>query len=603
MSAVLPAGPHPVIRHRLVPLESTGLAHLHPLLQRVYAARGVKHADEVRLRLDQLPSPASLLGIERAVDLMLDAQKKHWRILIVGDYDADGATSTALGMLALPALGYTHVDYLVPDRFVYGYGLTPEIVTLARERRPDLIITVDNGISSIEGVAAAKKAGIRVLITDHHLPGDELPDADAIVNPNQAGCGFATKSLAGVGVFFYLLLSLRARLRQQDWFSQSGVQEPNLAQWLDLVALGTVADVVALERDNRILVHQGLQRIRQGHCRPGITALLRLAGRDPQRAVAADLGFSVGPRLNAAGRLDDMSIGIQCLLAESPQRAEEWARLLDQFNRDRRSIEADMQEQALKLLATLRFDATDELPWGLCLYQSDWHPGVVGLLASRIKDRVHRPVIAFADVDGNAAELKGSARSISVLHIRDVLATIAARHPGLISRFGGHAAAAGLSVGRDRLDEFKQAFDDEVRRQLKPADLQAEIWCDGSLEPDDFSLDTAWQLRHAGPWGQHFPEPSFEGLFIVRQQRLVGERHLKLLVSPTNAPTIILDAIAFFVDVDRWPDASLKRLRLVYKLDVNEFRGEANPQLLVSHLLPLLDGSSISEEETRAARV
>ena len=586
----------PVIRYRPVPPEGAGLTALPPLLQRIYAARGVRHADELRHGLDQLPPPTTMLGIEPALDLLVTALSEQWRILIVGDYDADGATSTALGLLALSAMGCADVDYLVPDRFVYGYGLTPAIVELACERRPDLIITVDNGIASIDGVAAARAAGIRVLITDHHLPGDELPQADAIVNPNQPGCGFGDKTLAGVGVFFYLLTALRSRLRELGWFTRTGRAEPNMAQWLDLVALGTVADVVALEHNNRILVHQGLQRIRQGRCRPGILALLRRAGRDPERVVAADLGFAVGPRLNAAGRLDDMSIGIQCLLAESA-RADEWAGMLDELNRDRRTIEADMQEQALTLLSQLTLDHSNDLPWGLCLHQADWHPGVVGLLASRIKDRVHRPVIAFAAADEHSRELKGSARSINAVHIRDVLATIAARHPGLIDRFGGHAAAAGLTLAKERLEAFQQAFDEEIRRQLQPGDLEAEIWCDGELETHDFSLDTAWQLRNAGPWGHHFPEPLFEGEFLIRQQRLVGERHLKLVVSPVKAPSLVLDAIAFFIDTELWPNPSMERLRLVYKLDINEFRGEINLQLLVSHLLPLSGDRTVSVKE------
>lgn len=594
----------PIVRHRSAPVSSAGLASLPPLFQRIYAARGVRHADELRHGLEQLAPPGTLLGVEPAVDLLVAALAEQWRILIVGDYDADGATSTALGLLALPAMGYAHVDYLVPDRFVYGYGLTPEIVELARQRRPDLIITVDNGIASVEGVAAARRAGIRVLVTDHHLPGDELPQADAIVNPNQPGCEFADKTLAGVGVFFYLLTSLRSRLRRKGWFVQSDRAEPNMAQWLDLVALGTVADVVALERNNRIFIQQGLLRIRQGHCRPGILALLRRAGRDPERVVAADLGFAVGPRLNAAGRLDDMSIGIQCLLAESSRQADEWALLLDELNRDRRTIEADMQQQALALLSGLALDESnsDDLPWGLCLHQPDWHPGVVGLLASRIKDRLHRPVIAFAAADEHSNELKGSARSIPAVHIRDTLATIAARHPYLIKRFGGHAAAAGLSLQKEHLAAFQTAFDEEIRRQLRPGDLDAEIWCDGELGAQDFCLDTAWQLRNAGPWGHHFPEPLFEGEFFIRQQRLVGERHLKLVVSPLQAPSLVLDAIAFFIDTDQWPNASIQQSRLVYKLDINEFRGEVNLQLQVSHLLPLSRDSAVSLKEMRVAR-
>ena len=554
-----------------------------PLLQRIYAARGVRSGKELDYRLKQLPAPQSMRGIDAAVELLIQALSDQQNVLVVGDFDADGATSTALALLALRAMGLQHIDYLVPNRFEYGYGLTPEIVALALEAapKPDLMITVDNGISSVSGVAAAKAAGIKVLITDHHLPGAELPAADAIVNPNQQGCDFPSRNLAGVGVLFYLLMALRARLREQGWFVSQGIAEPNLATWLDLVALGTVADVVPLDQTNRVLVHQGIQRIRAGQSRPGIQALLSLAGREPQRLVAADLGFAVGPRLNAAGRLDDMSIGIQCLLEEDTYLAREYAAQLDELNRDRRLIEAEMQREGLQILEQIHLDE-QALPWGLCLYDPNWHQGVVGLLASRIKERVHRPVVAFAQ--GDNGELKGSARSIPGLHIRDALDAVASHNSGLISKFGGHAMAAGLSLKAEHYPAFQQAFDREVRRQLSEEDLQAEILTDGELTPEELNLQTAWQLRQAGPWGQHFPEPIFEGEFFVLQQRLVGQKHLKMTLALDSQGQQLIDAIAFNVDTNHWPDQQRQTLNAVYKLDVNSWRGRESVQLLVEHL-------------------
>src|SRR5690606_24621677 len=435
---------------------------------------------------------------------------------------------------------------------------------------------VDNGISSVEGVAAARAAGLRVVVTDHHLPGAQLPEANAIVNPSQPGCDFPSKAIAGVGVIFYVLMALRAALRDSGWFTTQR-PEPNLAELLDLVALGTVADVVPLDANNRILVHQGLARIRAGRCRPGIRALLEVARRPAERLASTDLGFIIGPRLNAAGRLDDMSLGIECLLTDDEQLALDMARELDSLNRDRKSIEQDMQQQALTMLDETGFQDSD-LPFGLCLFDPQWHQGVIGILASRLKERYHRPVIAFADAgDG---QIKGSARSVSGLHIRDALDSVAAAHPGLISKFGGHAMAAGLSMPAEHFEAFREAFDREVHRQLCAEDLTGRLLCDGELTPEEFNLQLAMALRDAGPWGQHFPEPGFHGHFNLIQQRLVGERHLKMVLQPDGA-TELLDAIAFNIDPQIWPDPSIRQVRLVYSLDVNEYRGRQSLQLMV----------------------
>ena len=554
---------------------------IHPLLARVYSRRGISHTDELNLGLDQLLPPADLLNADRAAILLADALAEDKRMLVVGDFDADGATSTALAVSVLRAFGVANVGFLVPNRFEYGYGLTPEIVELARSEKPDLIITVDNGISSIEGVQAARAAGIATLVTDHHLAGNQLPEADVIVNPNQPGCAFASKNLAGVGVIFYIMLALRAELRRRGWFNKR--EEVNLGQFLDLVALGTVADVVPLDRNNRILVSAGLARIRAGQARPGIKALLDVASRRQASVVASDLGFAVGPRINAAGRLDDMSIGINCLMTEDPAEAASLAQRLQGLNQDRRVIEREMQNEAMQFLANLPLDDDREPPIALTLYQGGWHQGVIGILASRIKDRLHRPVIAFADGDGD--ELKGSARSIAGVHIRDILDAVATRHPGLITRFGGHAMAAGMTLRRDDYEAFSAAFVAEVARHAADVELQAVIESDGELEPTDFQLDVAATLRYAGPWGQHFPEPVFDGTFDIVSQRLVGEKHLKLVLSLPGKP-LVLDAIAFNVDLDTWPNASIESAQIAYRLDVNEFRGQRNVQLVVEHLVP-----------------
>jgi single-stranded-DNA-specific exonuclease len=572
-----------IIKRRSVDLSQARFqTPLPPILERIYLARGIVDDELLQMRLDRLQNPAAFKGMNEAIDILVDAFYQQQSVLIIGDFDADGATSCALSVLALRAMGLQKIDYLVPNRFEYGYGLTPEIVAVAAGRKPDILITVDNGISSIDGVAAARARGMKVIVTDHHLPGEQLPEADAIVNPNQNDCEFPSKNLAGVGVIFYVMTRLRTALREKGWFRSKAIPEPNLADYLDLVAVGTVADVVPLDFNNRVLVHQGLQRLRAGKGRLGIMALLEVAGRRHHTLVAADLGFVVGPRLNAAGRLDDISLGIQCLLCDSASLAREMALELDDLNRDRKTIESGMQQEALKSLQELRLAEAAELPWGLCLYDANWHQGVIGILASRIKDRVHRPVIAFADAD--KGEIKGSARSIEGLHIRDALSEVAARAPGLLTKFGGHAMAAGLSIAKDKLHEFQRVFDVVVRQKLDAADLQAQLLSDGQLSEDELSLTLAQVLRGAGPWGQHFPEPLFDGEFCLLEQRLVGEKHLKMLVSCSEGSQILFDAIAFNVDLNQWPNQNAQKVHLAYRLDVNEFRGRTNLQLVVDHL-------------------
>ncbi|WP_076416134.1 single-stranded-DNA-specific exonuclease RecJ [Shewanella sp. UCD-KL12] len=552
---------------------------LSPLLKQIYASRG-SSADDCQLTLSRLLRPNTMKGLDVAAGIIADALKDNRSILIMGDFDADGATSTCVCMLALRMMGAGRVDYLIPNRFDFGYGLSPEIVSVAHSKGADLLITVDNGISSIEGVKSAKALGMQVVITDHHLPGQTIPDADAIVNPNLADCNFASKSIAGVGVAFYLMSALRAELRQRNWYQEQGITEPNLANLLDIVALGTVADVVALDSNNRILVDAGLQRVRAGRCRPGITALLEVAKREPAKIVASDFGFAVGPRLNAAGRLDEMALGVETLLCDDMMSARRMAAELDGLNAERRDLEADMQQEALKSLESVALNEAS-LPWGIALFQEDWHQGVIGILASRIKDRYHRPVIAFADA--GEGEIKGSARSIKGLHMRDLLELINTRHPGMILKFGGHAMAAGLSLRAEDFTAFEQAYDQGVREMLKPELLTGEFVTDGSLSPAEMNLNIAWELRNAGPWGQEFPEPLFDGHFKVIQQRIVGEKHLKLVLE-TECGQLMLDGIAFNVDLKTWPDATIKHAQVVYKLDVNEFRGNQTVQLMVEQI-------------------
>ena len=556
---------------------------MHPLLQRVYRQRSLTGEQELDLALANLISPHELLGMATAVALLVEALDHQRRVLIVSDFDADGATSCALAICALRDFGFRHVDYIVPNRFDFGYGLTPKIVDeLAKEKEPDLIITVDNGISSVAGVEAAKKIGSQVLITDHHLAPEKLPEADAIVNPNQQGCSFKSKAIAGVGVIFYVMLALRGRLRELGRFG-SDRSEPNMAALLDLIALGTIADVVPLDHNNRILVAEGLRRIRAGKGRPGIQALLQVAGKNTTVLTASDLAFGVGPRLNAAGRLDDMTTGIECLLSEHADMAYQLALQLDAMNQDRKQIEADMRQQAFESLAQFEFNESD-LPSSLCLFDPRWHQGVVGILASRIKEKYHRPVIAFAMGEGGK-ELKGSARSIGGFHIRDALDAVATKNPGLVTKFGGHAMAAGLSLGPDKLTAFRSAFEDEARLRLSRSQLQAIIESDGEVAAGYLTLETAQLIQSAGPWGQAFPEPQFDGRFLLRDQHRLGGKHLKMVLSPESEPGKLVDAIAFNVPEDIWPDSQATKIELVYRLAVNDFRDSLNLQLMVEKIL------------------
>lgn len=550
---------------------------IHPVLARVYGARAVRSASELDYTLNGLHRYEAMGGLERALDILQQSLANQQRLLIVGDYDADGATASAVALRGLEMLGFNTVDYLVPNRFEYGYGLTPEIVEVAAQSSPDVLITVDNGIASVAGAAAAAKRGMRVIITDHHLPGKVLPDAAAIVNPNLPGDAFPSKCLAGVGVLFYLLIALRARLRHAGLINEEAA---NLGRLLDLVALGTVADVVPLDYNNRILVHQGLMRIRSGNGCPGIVALLKVAGRDARTVSASDLAYAAAPRLNAAGRLDDMSLGIECLRTDDAGRALEIAAKLDALNKERRTIESGMQQEALIHLQNLRMESDAGTPFGVVLFDERWHPGVVGIVASRVKDRVHRPVIAFAPED--ETRIKGSARSIDGVHIRDAIDAVATANPGLVERFGGHAMAAGLSLDRGSLDAFRQAFDQQVRSVLGDQPPDGVVYSDGPLEPDDFGLELARLLREGGPWGQGFPEPVFDGEFEVLERRIVGERHLKLrLAFPgTSRP---LDAIAFNTVDHEWPGGA-RRVNIAYRLDLNVYRGIERPQLIVEHL-------------------
>ncbi|WP_416411788.1 single-stranded-DNA-specific exonuclease RecJ [Pantoea sp. App145] len=569
------------LRRREIHADDALPADLPPLLRRLYLQRGVRDAAELERGAKHLLPWQTLGGIEAAVTLLHQMLRDGRRIVVVGDFDADGATSTALTVLALRSLG-GNIDYLVPNRFEDGYGLSPEVVEQARARGAEMILTVDNGISSHAGVDTAHQHGIPVLVTDHHLPGETLPAAEAIVNPNLSDSDFPSRALAGVGVAFYLMLALRAHLRTQNWFSD-GRSEPNLAEWLDLVALGTVADVVPLDANNRILVWQGLSRIRAGKCRVGIRALLEIANRDARQLVASDLGFAIGPRLNAAGRLDDMSVGVALLLTENITEARMLANELDALNQTRKEIEQGMKSEALALCDALERQNTD-LPLGLAFFHPEWHQGVVGILASRLKERFHRPVIAFAPAgDGT---LKGSGRSIAGLHLRDALERLDTLFPGLMIKFGGHAMAAGLSLEEARFDEFRQRFAALIDEWLAGEALQGVIWSDGELRAQEFSLQTAELLREAGPWGQAFPEPVFDGRFKVLQQKLVGERHLKVMVEPVGGGPL-LDGIAFNVDTTLWPDSSVRQVELAYKLDINEYRGNRSVQLIIDHLWPL----------------
>lgn len=569
------------IKQRLIEYSLPTLSNLHPVLQRIYAARGIDSEAKLDMGLQALLPFHDLTDIEKACDRLEHALQHQERILIIGDFDADGATSTALAVSALRMLGAQHVDFLVPNRFEYGYGLTPAIVAVAERQKPHLIITVDNGIASIDGVVAAREAGIDVLITDHHLPAEETPQACAIVNPNQVGDVFASKSIAGVGVIFYTMLALRRRLVKNNWFVSQQLVEPNMSQLLDLVALGTVADVVGLDQNNRILVSQGLARMRKGLIRPGIQALIEISNRQLEQLKASDLGFSIAPRLNAAGRLDDMSLGINCLLSQDLATARELAKKLDELNQERRKIEAEMKEQALLALQKLSLSVASEtegLPIALCMMDPTWHQGVIGILAGRLKERYNRPTIAFAMVSED--ELKGSARSVSGLNIRDVLAAIDRRHPKLMNKFGGHAMAAGLSIPSAHFEVFRDALIAEVGLHLDLSQCENIYLSDGPLSETELNLELAELLQASGPWGQQFPEPLFDNTFEILDQRLVGQHHLKLtLAFPAVGEP--LDAIAFNVDLKSWPNHRAGYIHALYRVDLNHYQGRRRLQLLI----------------------
>ncbi|TMP37667.1 single-stranded-DNA-specific exonuclease RecJ [Pseudoalteromonas rubra] len=567
------------IRPRLRVDDSHLPAHLHPVIKQIYAARGVKEAVELDNSAATLLDFRLFRDMDKACALLELALHQQQSVLIVGDFDADGATSTAVLMEGLRLFGLQQVDYLVPDRFSLGYGLSPALAEQIVQLAPQLVITVDNGISCLAGIDIVKQAGISVLVTDHHLQGEQLPNADAIVNPNRHDCQFPSKSIAGVGVAFYLLVAFRHHLRAAGYFERQGLTQPNLASLLDIVALGTVADVVALDANNRTLVHQGLARIRKGQTRPGIRALIEVANRTAARLNASDFGFALAPRLNAAGRLDDMSLGIACLLSKEEHQARRIAAQLDSLNQERREIEQGMQQEAQAVLERL-VAAQQSIPDAVCLYQDDWHQGVIGILAGRLKEKYHRPAIIFAQGDND--EIKGSCRSIEGLHMRDLLEQINTRHPGLIVKFGGHAMAAGLTIREADFSDFKRTFETLVSETLSEEHKQSVLLTDGELPAECFNMDFAMLLQQAGPWGQHFPEPVFSGVFELVQQRIVGDKHLKLVLKHPGGK--LVDAIAFNVDVRAWPNTAAQAAELAYQLDINEFRGKFTLQLIVREI-------------------
>ncbi len=558
--------------------------------------------EELQFSLKQLIPVSKLANVDKAAEILAGCIEQKASILIIGDFDADGATATAVAYRALSLMslmGDQHVDYLVPNRFEYGYGLTPEIVAEAQRFSPDLIVTVDNGVSSIEGVEVAREAGIKVLVTDHHLPGKELPNTNVMVNPNLKDDDFPSKALAGVGVIFYVMLALKRRLQQLDYFTKNHIQEPNLLSLLDLVALGTVADVVPLDTNNRILVEQGLRRVRAGQCCEGIKALFEVAGGNAARAVATDFGFKCGPRLNAAGRLDDMSLGIECLLTDSYDKARELATKLNELNIERRAIEISMKNEAMRELEALDLgihsntlssnessNNKNELPAVYCLYNESWHQGVVGILASRIKEMFNRPVIAFAPADttGGESEIKGSARSIQGIHMRDLLDEVASQHPELLSKFGGHAMAAGLSLSSENFEQFKLAINVIAQRFNEDDTFLETRYTDGELTTEEFTLETAEMLRSAAPWGQHFPPPVFDGRFIIQNKKILKEAHIKLILQPIEGTSLPVHAIGFNIDQEQWPEEHAE-VHILYRFDVNEFRGALTPQLMIEKLL------------------
>ena len=552
---------------------------LHPVIDRIYRGRNITHIDDLENGLKGLTHFNALKGMAEAARLLADTVEQNKRLIIVGDFDADGATSTSVCMLALKMMGHNNADFLVPNRFDFGYGLSVPIVDVAAQQGADIIVTVDNGISCIDGVKHAKQLGLQVLVTDHHLPGNELPPAVAIVNPNQPGCTFVSKNLAGVGVAFYIMLALKAELQQRGYFERTNIAPPNLASLLDIVAVGTVADVVVLDKNNRILVHQGLQRIRAGKCRPGIKALVEVANRECSHLTSTDLGFVVGPRLNAAGRLDDMSQGIACLLEDDTIQARMIAAELDALNKERREIETGMKAQAEQALQEMAINEGD-IPAALVVYREDFHQGVIGIVAGRLKEQYLKPVIAFAHQDDEV--IKGSARSIPGVHIRDVLDEVNTRYPGVIDKFGGHAMAAGLSLPVAKLKAFEHAFVKVAQEHVAKLDGNHALLSDGDLSDSELSLPFAHLLRQAGPFGQGFESPLFDGEFELLDQRLVGQKHLKMVLRSQGSSEV--DAIAFNVDIKTWPNAMVKRVHIAYRLDVNVFRGQETVQLIVEQI-------------------
>ncbi len=570
-----------LIRRAVPEHDIPGAEHLHHLIKRLYLARGILHHDQVDYRLNQLHQPAGFKGLDQAADVAVNAIKTPQQIVVVGDFDADGATATALVIRALRQMGAQHLNFLVPNRFEYGYGLTTELVDELEQMKAEVVITVDNGISSFDGVTKAKALGMSVIITDHHLPPDKLPPADAIVNPNCAGDEFPSKSLAGVGVAFYLMAAIRKQLDEEHWFETQGSAAPNLAQLLDLVALGTVADLVPLDVNNRILVNAGLQRIKSHRCVIGISALFQVAGSNQDHADADSLAFYIAPRLNAAGRLEDMSIGINLLLTDDQAEAKQLAQQLQAINQQRKAIQADMQRFADSVVDELKKQA--ELPDALCLFHENWHQGVVGLLASKVKEFTHRPVIAFAKEGEHSEWVKGSARSIQGLHIRDVLVDVDATHPGLIKKFGGHAMAAGLTLKQCDLIVFKQVFGDAVSARLSSDQLQQVVYSDGPVAVEDLSLRVAELIQSAGPWGQHFEQPVFDDWFIVKQKKLIGENHTKLTLQTTDLSKQIA-AIAFNHHPNQFAEMD-EKMHLCYQMMVNEFRNKRSLQLKINFVL------------------
>ena len=572
----------PNIRRRAVAEIGDWPAGFPALLQRIYAGRGAGNLEQAQPRLAQLLPPDSLGGLEKATDLLAQAIAGNQHIVVVGDFDCDGATACAVGVRGLRLLGATHVTPAVPNRMVHGYGLSPSLVEELAGLQPDLLVTVDHGIACHAGIAAAKSLGWKVLVTDHHLPGERLPPADAIVNPNCQGDAFPSKMLAGVGVMFYVLLALRRQLREAGTFSDGG---PDLSALLDLVAVGTVADLVPLDLNNRTLVAAGLRRLRAGQGCAGLRALIEVSGREAARLTTADIGFAIAPRLNAAGRLEDMAIGIECLLTDDAIHARELAQILHGINAERRGVQQQMTDEAEAALTHLALADEGQAPVALCLFDPEWHPGVVGLVASKMKEKLHRPVIAFAPAEPGSSTLRGSARSIPGFHIRDALANVDSAHPGLMGKFGGHAMAAGLTLEESDLPGFEAAFRQQAQAMLDPAMLQAELLSDGELSAAEFDAVHAEALRNAGPWGQHFPEPLFHGVFQLVEQRIVGERHLKVVLK-TECGSVKLDGIAFGIDREVWPNPTIRWVELAYKLDLNEFRGNETVQLMIAHIEP-----------------